>query len=42
MEYPVINFREKLAKFTEYFSPKNIAQMNDCQLPRAQASGLVE
>ncbi len=29
MEYPAINFKEKLDKFTEHWSPKIIAQMND-------------
>ena len=29
MEYSVINFEEKLAKFSEHWSPKIVAQMND-------------
>ncbi|UCH61985.1 MAG: cupin domain-containing protein [Fidelibacterota bacterium] len=29
MECSVINFKEKLGKFSEYWSPKIIAQMND-------------
>ncbi len=29
MTYNAINLAEKLAKFTDYFSPKIIAQMND-------------
>ena len=29
MEYPTINFKEKLDKFTEHWSPKIIAQMNN-------------
>jgi mannose-6-phosphate isomerase-like protein (cupin superfamily) len=29
MKYPAINFEEKLAKFSEYWSPKIVAQMND-------------
>ena len=29
MSYSAINFEEKLAKFSEHFSPKIIAQMND-------------
>jgi mannose-6-phosphate isomerase-like protein (cupin superfamily) len=29
MELKVINFQEKLSKFTEHWSPKIIAQMND-------------
>ena len=29
MDYTPINFQEKLAKFSDHFSPKVIAQMND-------------
>ncbi|MGB2696888.1 MAG: cupin domain-containing protein [Candidatus Zixiibacteriota bacterium] len=29
MKYPPINFEEKLAKFSEHWSPKIVAQMND-------------
>lgn len=29
MEYTPINFKEKLAKFSDHWSPKIIAQMND-------------
>jgi mannose-6-phosphate isomerase-like protein (cupin superfamily) len=29
MEYTPINLKEKLAKFSDYWSPKIIAQMND-------------
>jgi len=29
MKYSAINFKNKLAKFSEHFSPKIIAQMND-------------
>lgn len=29
MSYSAINFKEKLAKFSEHFSPKIIAQMNN-------------
>ena len=29
MDYSPINFREKLAKFSDHWSPKIIAQMND-------------
>lgn len=29
MKYSAINFEEKLSKFSEHFSPKIIAQMND-------------
>ncbi|MHA2272366.1 MAG: cupin domain-containing protein [Candidatus Hodarchaeales archaeon] len=39
MEYPVINFREKLAKFSDHFSPKIIAQMNDYDFKLAKFQG---
>ena len=29
MEYAAINFEEKLARFSEHWSPKIVAQMND-------------
>jgi len=29
MEYSAINFKEKLAKFSEHWSPKIVAQIND-------------
>lgn len=29
MKYSAINFKEKLAQFSEHFSPRIIAQMND-------------
>lgn len=29
MEYSAVNFKEKFAKFSEHFSPKIIARMND-------------
>ena len=29
MEYSAINFEEKLAKFSDHWSPKIVAQMND-------------
>jgi mannose-6-phosphate isomerase-like protein (cupin superfamily) len=29
MQYKAINFKEKLAKFSDHWSPKIIAQMND-------------
>ena len=32
MSYQPINFKQKLTKFDEYWSPKVIAQMNDYQL----------
>lgn len=39
MKYPVINFREKLAKFSDYFAPKIIAQMNDYDFKLAKFQG---
>ena len=29
MEYSAVNFSEKLSKFSDHWSPKIIAQMND-------------
>ena len=31
MEHTAINFLEKIAKFSEHWSPKVVAQMNDYQ-----------
>ena len=31
MEYTAINFREKLAKFSDHWAPRVVAQMNDYQ-----------
>ena len=31
MNYNPINLQQKLSKFTEYWSPKVVAQMNDYQ-----------
>ena len=39
MEYSAINFREKLAKFSEHFSPKIIAQLNDYHLKLVKVQG---
>lgn len=39
MEYTPINFSEKLTKFTEQWSPKIIAQLNDYHLKLAKVQG---
>ena len=39
MEYAAINFRRKLAKFSEHWSPKVIAQMNDYQFKLVKIQG---
>jgi|SRR5215216_1436853 len=39
MEYTPINFREKLAKFSEHWSPKVIAHMNDYQFKLVKIQG---
>ncbi len=39
MDHAPINFREKLAKFSEHWSPKVIAQMNDYQFKLARIQG---
>jgi mannose-6-phosphate isomerase-like protein (cupin superfamily) len=39
MNYAAINFREKFAKFSEHFSPKIIAQLNDYHLKLAKFQG---
>ncbi len=39
MEYPAINFKEKLDKFTENWSPKIIAQMNDYHFKLVKLQG---
>lgn len=39
MNYSPINLQEKLSKFTEHWSPKNIAQMNDYHLKLAKVQG---
>jgi mannose-6-phosphate isomerase-like protein (cupin superfamily) len=38
-KYEAINFAEKLAKFSEHWSPKVIAQMNDYQFKLAKIQG---
>jgi mannose-6-phosphate isomerase-like protein (cupin superfamily) len=39
MNYSSINFQEKLTKFTEHWSPKIIAQMNDYHFKLAKVQG---
>ena len=39
MKYEAINFGEKLAKFTDHFAPRVIAQMNDYQFKLVKAKG---
>ena len=39
MEYSSINLQEKLSKFSEYWSPKIIAQLNNYHLKLAKVQG---
>ena len=39
MKHSAINFKEKLAKFPEHWSPKIIAQMNDYHFKLAKIQG---
>ena len=39
MNYTVINFQEKLTKFTEHWQPKIIAQMNDYHFKLTKLQG---
>ena len=39
MKYKPVNFKEKLALFSEYFSPKIIAQMNDYHFKLVKCRG---
>ena len=39
MKYSPINFKEKFTKFSEYFSPKIIAQMNDVHFKLGKFQG---
>lgn len=39
MNHTSINFQEKLSKFTEHWSPRIIAQLNDCQFKLAKVQG---
>ncbi len=39
MEYSAISFEEKLAKFSEHWSPKIVAQMNDYHFKLVKCQG---
>lgn len=39
MKYEVINFKDKFSKFSEHWSPRVIAQMNDYQFKLAKVEG---
>ncbi|WP_027720142.1 cupin domain-containing protein [Maridesulfovibrio zosterae] len=39
MKYESINFKNKFSKFTEHWSPKVIAEMNDYQFKLAKVKG---
>lgn len=39
MKYSAINLQEKLAKFSEYWSPKIVAQMNDYHFKLVKLQG---
>ena len=39
MNYPSINFQEKLTKFSEHWAPKIIAQMNDYHFKVVKVQG---
>jgi mannose-6-phosphate isomerase-like protein (cupin superfamily) len=39
MTYPTINFQDKFAQFSEQWSPKIIAQLNDTQFKIAKIQG---
>jgi mannose-6-phosphate isomerase-like protein (cupin superfamily) len=39
MEYSPINFREKLSKFSELWSPKVVARLNDLEFRLAKIEG---
>ena len=39
MKYQPINFKEKLSKFSEHWSPKIIAQLNDYHFKLAKVQG---
>lgn len=39
MEYAAINFRDKLARFSDRWSPKVVAQMNDYQFKLVKIQG---
>jgi len=39
MKYVPLNFQEKLSKFSDHWSPRIIAQMNDCHFKLAKIKG---
>lgn len=39
MEYTAINFHDKLARFSDHYAPKIIAQMNDYHFKLAKVQG---
>lgn len=39
MEYQPVNLQDKLSKFSEHWSPKSIAQMNDYHFKLAKVQG---
>jgi len=39
MNFTPINFKDKFAKFTDYWSPKVISEMNDCQFKLVKVKG---
>ncbi|HNJ14920.1 MAG TPA: hypothetical protein PLN43_15180, partial [Anaerolineales bacterium] len=39
MEYSPVNFQEKFSRFSEQWSPKIIAQLNDYHLKLAKVQG---
>lgn len=39
MDYMAINFKDKLSKFSEHWSPKIIAEMNDYQFKLVKIQG---
>jgi mannose-6-phosphate isomerase-like protein (cupin superfamily) len=39
MNYQAINFQDKLSRFSEHWSPKNIAQMNDYHFKIVKVQG---
>lgn len=39
MKYQVINFKDKLAQFSEYWSPRVVAEMNDYQFKLVKIKG---
>ena len=39
MTYKAINFKDKLSKFSDHWSPRVIAEMNDYQFKLAKVEG---